>query len=78
MNRWAWTGIALAASVALTAAMWAADIPGFFLFLFLPFLFIPFGRTGGPSHQARRCPACGRAYRDPDVAYCPRDGTRLP
>jgi hypothetical protein len=63
----------LAASVLLTAFLWRIGFPGFFLFLFLPFLF------RWPRQQApmRRCAACGFATDDPDARFCPRDGSPL-
>jgi hypothetical protein len=77
---------ALLASLAITALLWSLGIPGFFLLLALPFLFIPRrarerrpsqgagGRMGGAT--GRVCPACG-ARRDGGHRFCPDCGTRL-
>lgn len=78
------TGLALAglaASLLVSAAVyWYTG--WLFVFLFVPF--VPFLlRRGGSGDRAgsdaalRRCPECGFTSRDPEVAYCPRDGTRL-
>jgi len=72
--RWVVFLAGLAASVALTVALWTLGFPGFFLFLLFPFLWFPFGRRQAPPV---RCPACGWSTRDPAAAYCPRDRTRL-
>lgn len=72
MRRWAPFALGLAASLALTIALWAAGIPGFFLFLLFPFLLWP--RRKSPE---RACPACGYSTLHPAVRYCPRDGTRM-
>ena len=78
MDRRLWLVAGLLASVAITAVLWAVGIPGFFLFLALPFLFFPMSRgkrrTDPVAQQAcpacgtprgvghRFCPACGHAY----------------
>lgn len=51
-----------------------------FLFLFVPF--VPFlfrrrGETEAEQSVKKRCPECGFLTRDPEVDYCPRDGTNL-
>lgn len=72
MRRWTLPLLGLAASVVLTTALWLADVPGFFLFLFLPFLLWPRRRAPG-----RVCPACQYTTLHPAVRYCPHDGNRL-
>jgi hypothetical protein len=51
------------------------------VFLFLPFVPVYLwgaGRSVDRSGVVRKvCPVCDFATRDPDVAYCPRDGRRL-
>jgi hypothetical protein len=61
----------LAASLAVTAALWLLGIPGFFLFLALPFLFLP--RRLGSAGAVSACLACGEA-REPGFRFCPRCG----
>lgn len=69
--RWAWLLGSLVLSVAVMAVLWAAGLPVFFLFLFIPFLFA-FRRR-----ESARCPRCGRTDPDPRAAYCRFDGTPL-
>ncbi len=64
--------VGLAASVGLTALLWALGFPGLFLFLLLPLLLWP--RRHRPE---RACPACGYTTLHPAVRYCPHDGTRM-
>lgn len=71
MNR-AWALVALAVSLAVTAALWLAGFPGFFLFLLLPFAFLPFGKYG---HKA--CPEGHFETRHPAYRHCPTCGERL-
>ncbi|HET6399678.1 MAG TPA: hypothetical protein VFH47_09015 [Candidatus Thermoplasmatota archaeon] len=86
--RWGWTLAALAASIAITAILWMAGFPGFFLFLAFPFLFAwprrrstPAQHWGAPAAAAaplpRACPSCGWSSMDPDARFCPRDGQAL-
>lgn len=71
--------VGLLASLLLSAAVW------YYFHTFLLFLVVPFvplllrGRdgVGGTRASVRECPACGFRTADPDVAFCPRDGTRL-
>jgi hypothetical protein len=60
-----WAGLAV--SVAVTAALWAFGVPGFFVALVFPFLFFPRMRPSG-----RRCQAChaGVAAGDRFCASC--------
>lgn len=72
MRRWTLFLLGLAASAALTVSLWAAGIPGFFLFLLFPLLLWP--RRTSPE---RVCPTCGHTTMHPAVRYCPHDGTRM-
>lgn len=72
MTRWPLFAIGLLASLAITVLLWKMGFPGFFLFLLLPPLLL----LRRPP-RGRRCPACGFTASDPEVRYCPRDGTRL-
>ncbi|GGN15703.1 hypothetical protein [Halarchaeum nitratireducens] len=75
--------VGLVASLALSAAIYYAT--GWFVFFvaipFLPLLFRGLrdrdaAETGdGPAMRA--CPECDFRTTDPDVRYCPRDGTAL-
>jgi hypothetical protein len=49
-----------------------------FLFLLLPLVFPPFriGKNAN-AHEPKRCGACGFETLEPDVHFCPRDGTAL-
>ena len=70
--------VGLLLSVLVSAAVWYLfDFP-FFLFAvpFVPFLFRR-GRGSAERPAARVCPTCGFRSADPEVAYCPRDGTKL-
>ncbi len=71
MTRWALFAIGLLGSIAVTALLWWMGLPGFFLFLLLPPLLLLRPRA------SRRCPACSFSSSDPDVKFCPRDGTRM-
>jgi hypothetical protein len=74
MDRRVLLAAGLAASLAITAALWALGIPGFFLFLALPFLFFP-GRARARRRQAR-CAACSAAT-EPGHRFCPQCGAAL-
>jgi len=70
--------VGLVASLAISVVLWVVfDFPFFFLFVpFVPFLF----RRGGEEvedSRVRECPECGFRSRDPQVRFCPRDGSRL-
>lgn len=62
-------------SLVVSAAAWYLfDFPFlFFAIPFVPFLF----RRGTEAPQTRVCPTCGFRSADPEVSYCPRDGTKL-
>jgi hypothetical protein len=70
MRRWTWFWVGLAASLAVTAALWWAGIPGGAFFLMFPFFWLPWARreraTSAPG--PRTCP---------EVRFCPRDGTPI-
>lgn len=75
-----WTALlGLVAGLALTVVLsWYLDT----LFLLLLVPFIPLvgraRRRGEADRPAERvCPECGFRSRDPETAYCPRDGTPL-
>ncbi|HJJ61009.1 MAG TPA: zinc-ribbon domain-containing protein [Methanocorpusculum sp.] len=56
-------------SLAVTAVCFAFGLPLFFLFLFLPFFFLP-------KREVRRCPVCGCRV-EPNANYCSVCGARL-
>jgi len=68
--------IGLAASVAVTALLWWAGIPGGALLLLFPFFWLPLGKSRDPV-QVRRCPQCAFEAGDPEARFCPRDGSGL-
>lgn len=80
-----WLVVSLGITVGLTFLLWVVfDWPVLFGFLFLPFLF-GFGNLFGRRReeaeraeaQVRTCPRCGFQSLDPEVRYCPRDGSPL-
>jgi hypothetical protein len=74
MNRWAPFALSLAASVALSALLFALGIPLFFLFLLgVPLLFIPPRATEPP----RRCPGCRMNVDGAHWRFCPACGHAL-
>ncbi len=56
-------------SLLVTAVCFAAGLPFFFLFLFLPLFFLP-------KREERRCPVC-ECRVQPGDNYCPVCGARL-
>jgi len=74
MDRWAVFAIGLAASLGVTVLLWVLGVPGFFLFLLLPFLWFPFG--GRKAASTPVCPRCGAAIAG-GFAFCPACGGRL-
>lgn len=72
MNRWLILGGALAVSLLVTVVLWIVGVPGYFLFLAVPFFLLPLG-----GRSARRCPVCGFRTRAVDARFCPRDGQEL-
>ncbi|MFB6081860.1 MAG: hypothetical protein ABEJ67_03465 [Halanaeroarchaeum sp.] len=78
VSRTATALLGLLASLALSALLWRAfGTPLVFLFIpFVPFLFRR-GDDRSTGRTDKSCPDCGFATRDPDVEYCPYDGTRL-
>lgn len=81
---WVWLLVGLAASAAVSLALWQVGIPAFLLFLVFPFL--PFlwrgaqgggARPAGPGARLRTCPLCGWSTEDAAARFCPRDGGRL-
>lgn len=76
MRRWVLFWFGLAASVAVTALLWWAGIPGGALLLLFPFLWFPFGKRRAEV-AVRRCPQCGFESGDPEVRFCPRDGAGM-
>jgi len=63
--------VLLAGSLALSAVLFLAGFPFFFMFLFIPL--IPFF---GSSGRAKVCPVCGRTTFGSEK-FCPYDGTKL-
>ncbi|MBN1433038.1 MAG: hypothetical protein JW931_09745 [Methanomicrobiaceae archaeon] len=61
----------LAGSLALSAVLFLAGLPFFFMFLFIPV--IPL--LGSPK-RSRICPVCGWTTSGNEL-YCPYDGTYL-
>lgn len=72
--------VGLAASVAVTVALWwYFDTLAVFLLLpFVPFLFSSRGREDDDEPPVvRTCPECGFRAASAEYEYCPRDGRRL-
>ncbi|GAA0300941.1 hypothetical protein [Halarchaeum salinum] len=77
--------VGLVASLALSAVVYAVtDWFVFFIAIpFVPLLFRGLRERGGADENeegppaTRTCPACGFETTDPEVRYCPRDGTAL-
>ncbi|GGL24335.1 hypothetical protein GCM10009037_04780 [Halarchaeum grantii] len=70
--------VGLLASLAASAAIYyyTGWVLCFLLVPFVPLLFR--GRDDERESLTRRaCPECGYATSDPEVRYCPRDGTEL-
>lgn len=65
----------LVIGLAVSAAVWYF-LDSVLLFLFLPFVPVWWWRQT-PDRPLKRCSTCGFQAREPEVAYCPRDGTRL-
>lgn len=65
----AWLIIGVGAIASILLSLW---LKGLFLFLFLPFLTIPFF-----VNDAKVCPTCGHETMHPAERYCPADGTKL-
>lgn len=65
----------LGLGLAVSAAVWYF-FDTVLLFVFLPFIPIWFWRQS-PDRPLKECPTCDFTARDPTVAYCPRDGSRL-
>jgi hypothetical protein len=66
------TTLLLAGSILVSAALFLAGLPFFFLFLFIPLIPLLRGRR-----EEKTCPLCGFRTDDPRVSYCPYDGTAL-
>jgi hypothetical protein len=64
-------------SLLVSVAVWYLfDFP--FLLFAVPFVPVLFRRNRGVERPPTRvCPTCGFRSANPDVAYCPRDGTKL-
>ena len=75
LRRWLPFLLSLAASVALTAALWLAGVRGFVLFLLgAPLLFLPRYAPAADS----RCPSCHRHVPPGGGwSFCPACGARL-
>ncbi|MGB1697393.1 MAG: hypothetical protein ACPHK8_03235 [Thermoplasmatota archaeon] len=68
-KRTAWLIAGLGAAASILLSLW---LKGLFLFLFLPFLTIPFF-----VNHVRVCPECGRETMHPAERYCAVDGAKL-
>ena len=70
--------VGLALSVAVSVAAWVY-FDTLLVFLLLPFVPLLFRGRGEETDRARlrECPECEFRTRDPEVRYCPRDGTEL-
>lgn len=68
-------GLALSLAVSVVAWIYFDTLLVFLLIPFVPFLFR--GRGDADQARVRVCPECGFRTRDPEVRYCPRDGTEL-
>jgi hypothetical protein len=69
-----------AASLAVSALLYAyTDTLLFFLLVpFVPFLFSNRDSDSEPEHRpVRECSRCEFSTRDPEIQYCPYDGSRL-
>ncbi|MFB6269177.1 MAG: hypothetical protein ABEH83_04480 [Halobacterium sp.] len=75
--RLATAAVGVVASLAVSVLLWKVyGVPLFFLAVpFVPFLFR--GLESDSRPPVSECPECGFRTRDPEFAYCPRDGTRL-
>lgn len=67
-------GVVASVAVSVLAYVYLDTLAVFLVVPFVPFLFRRGERDPPPT---RRCPECGFGSRDPDVRYCPRDGTAL-
>lgn len=74
-SRTATAAVGVLASLAISVAAWVVfDIAVFFLAVpLIPLLF----RRRAQEPTVYECSKCGFRTRDPEFAYCPRDGTRL-
>lgn len=70
--------VGLLLSVVVSVAAWVL-FDTLLLFLLIPFIpWLVWRRSGGVSTPpVRHCSTCGFSTRQPDFAYCPRDGSRL-
>ena len=70
--------VGLVLSVAVSVVAWVY-FDTLFVFLLVPFIPLLFRGFGGGSQRpaTRECPQCGFRTADPEVRYCPRDGTEL-
>ncbi|QLG27211.1 hypothetical protein HUG10_06495 [Halorarum halophilum] len=68
-------GLAISVAVSVVAWIYFDTLLVFLLVPFVPFLFR--GRADADQARAGVCPECGFRTRDPEVRYCPRDGTEL-
>ncbi|MCG1003465.1 MULTISPECIES: hypothetical protein [Halobacterium] len=76
-SRTATAAVGVLASVAVSVAAWVFfDVAVFFLAVpLIPLLFRR--RTEESEPTVYECPECAFSTRDPEFAYCPRDGARL-
>ncbi|MGB9965353.1 hypothetical protein [Halobacterium sp. CBA1126] len=74
-SRTATAAVGVLASLAVSVAAWVLfDVAVFFLAVpLVPLLF----RRQTEEPPVYECPDCGFRTRDPEFAYCPRDGSQL-
>lgn len=75
-SRTATAAVGILVSLAVSVVAWVVfDVAVFFLAV--PLLPLLFRRQSDDEPAVYECPDCGFRTRDPEFAYCPRDGARL-
>lgn len=70
-------GLAVSVLVSVVAYVYFDTLLVFLFVPFVPFLFRRLGGGGREGPPVHRCPSCGFETQNPEVAYCPYDGTAL-